>query len=107
MPRIDGGTAIVGVAAAVHLDGYAHLTTRPYRHIWAAGSASWVRYSGRIMPDPNQAADGSTPLRIAALEARESDLLRKLERCVPPVDQHRYELERVRTELASVRNAED
>jgi hypothetical protein len=58
------------------------------------------------MPDPNETDDGPTPLRIAVLESRESDLLRKLEQCVPPVDQHRYELERVRTELASVRNTE-
>jgi hypothetical protein len=58
------------------------------------------------MPDPKETDDGPTPLRIALLKARESDLLRKLEQCIPPVDQHRYELERVRTELASARNTE-
>ena len=58
------------------------------------------------MPDPNATDDGPTALRIAALEVRESGLLRKLERCIPPVDQHRYELERVRTALASERNNE-
>ena len=31
----------------------------------------------------------------------------RLEQCIPPVDQHRQELERVRTELASMRIAED
>jgi hypothetical protein len=51
------------------------------------------------MPDPNETDDGPTPLRSAVLEARESDLLRKLEQCIPPVDQHRYELERVRDGL--------
>ena len=57
------------------------------------------------MPNPNVTDDGPAALRIATLEVRESDLLRKLEQCVPPVDQHRYELERVRTDLASERNA--
>ena len=58
------------------------------------------------MSDPKKTDDGSALRRIAVLEARESDLLRKLEQCIPPVDQHRYELERVRTELASARNTE-
>jgi hypothetical protein len=58
------------------------------------------------MPAKNKTGDGTTPLRITALEVRESELLRKLEQCIPPVDQHRYELERVRTELALVRNTE-
>jgi hypothetical protein len=47
----------------------------------------------------------STPItnRIAALEARQSDLMNKLQHCVPPVDQHRRELERVRSDLSSLR----
>ena len=59
-----------------------------------------------MMSDLNETDDGPTPLRIAALEVRESNLLRQLEQCIPPVDQHRHELERVRTELALVRNTE-
>ena len=41
--------------------------------------------------------------RVHLLERREADLLDKLQRCIPPVDQHRAELERVRTELADAR----
>lgn len=47
--------------------------------------------------------DGPTnvdPLR--ALEERELALVAKLERCLPPVDQHRTELERVRSQLAAM-----
>jgi hypothetical protein len=58
------------------------------------------------MSDFNETDDAPTPVRIAALEVRESNLLRKLEQCIPPVDQHRYELERVRTELESLRTTE-
>jgi hypothetical protein len=58
------------------------------------------------MHDPNDTEDGPSPRRIAALEVRESGLLRKLEQCIPPVDQHRHELERMRTELASIRNTD-
>jgi hypothetical protein len=47
----------------------------------------------------------STPItnRIAALEERQSDLMNKLQHCIPPVDQHRRELERVRSDLSSLR----
>ena len=58
------------------------------------------------MSDLNETDDGPTRLSIAALKVRESNLLRKLERCIPPIDQHRYELERVRTELESFRTIE-
>ncbi|MFC2153509.1 hypothetical protein ACFLQ7_02625 [Actinomycetota bacterium] len=43
---------------------------------------------------------------VRDLERREADLRHKLERCVPPVDQHRRELERVRAEMAEVRAQE-
>lgn len=43
---------------------------------------------------------------VQLLLAKELDLVVKLERCIPPVDKHRRDLERVRTELASVRAAE-
>jgi len=48
-------------------------------------------------------ATTADPLRI--LDARASDLVAKLERCLPPVDQHRTELERVRSQLAAMRRA--
>ena len=44
--------------------------------------------------------------RVADLVALESELVRKLEQCVPPVDLHRRELERVRSEIATVRSEE-
>jgi hypothetical protein len=37
------------------------------------------------------------------LERLERDLRHKLEHCIPPVDQHRHELERVRSELSQAR----
>ena len=37
---------------------------------------------------------------LISLRQTEADLLDKLQRCVPPVDQHRAELERVRTHIA-------
>jgi hypothetical protein len=80
--------------------------TRRSRHNGLGRCTRPVRYSGRIMSDLNETGDRSITHRIAALEIRESNLLRKLEQCVPPVDQHRYELERVRTELESARTAE-
>jgi hypothetical protein len=43
---------------------------------------------------------------VRMLQERELDLVAKLERCIPPVDKHRHDLERVRTELASMRAAE-
>ena len=43
---------------------------------------------------------------VRDLERREAELRHKLERCVPPVDQHRRELERVRAEIAAVRAQE-
>lgn len=42
--------------------------------------------------------------RVANLVVIESDLVRKLEQCVPPVDQHRRELERVRDQIANLRS---
>jgi hypothetical protein len=43
--------------------------------------------------------------RLGALAQREADLVRMLTHCTPPVDQHRRELERVRSELADLRRA--
>ena len=43
-------------------------------------------------------------VRILKLERQESDLVERLERCIPPVDQHRAELERVRSELSQLRD---
>jgi hypothetical protein len=52
-------------------------------------------------------APNSWPIvHVVDLERREADLRHKLERCVPPVDQHRRELERVRAEIATVRARE-
>lgn len=50
-------------------------------------------------------ANEATPItiRIATLEARQSELMNKLQHCVPPVDQHRRELERVRSDLSTLR----
>jgi len=45
----------------------------------------------------------SIKTRSDLLVAVEADLRRKLEQCVPPVDQHRRELERVRSELEALR----
>ncbi len=42
-------------------------------------------------------------VRILALERREADLVSRLEQCMPPVDQHRADLERVRSELNEAR----
>lgn len=44
-------------------------------------------------------------VRVLALQRRESDLLGKLEQCIPPVDQHRADLERVRSELSEARRS--
>lgn len=41
--------------------------------------------------------------RIRTLRILESELIHNLERCIPPVDQHRRELERVRSELSSLK----
>lgn len=40
---------------------------------------------------------------IAPLEKREAQLVAMLERCVPPVDQHRHDLQLVRVRLADLR----
>ena len=45
----------------------------------------------------------STVDRITALERLEADLVERLVRCIPPVDQHRTDLERVRSELVHAR----
>ena len=37
---------------------------------------------------------------VRSLQLIEADLLDKLQRCVPPVDQHRADLERVRSQIA-------
>ena len=50
-------------------------------------------------------ADDAPIARIVVLERREAELVARLEQCIPPVDQHRAELERVRTELSAVRQA--
>jgi hypothetical protein len=44
--------------------------------------------------------------RIRTLRSLESELVHNLERCIPPVDQHRRELERVRSELSSLEASE-
>ncbi|MFO7699037.1 MAG: hypothetical protein R6W79_00325 [Acidimicrobiia bacterium] len=44
--------------------------------------------------------------RIGTLRSLESELLHNLERCIPPVDQHRRELERVRSELSALEATE-
>ncbi|MDA2978913.1 MAG: hypothetical protein O3B42_04005 [Actinomycetota bacterium] len=59
------------------------------------------------MHDRSSAISSSLAVRIAALELQQSDLLMRLEQCIPPVDQHRRDLERVRTELSSLRVSED
>jgi len=41
--------------------------------------------------------------RIEALIAAENRLVHDLQRCVPPVDLHRRDLERVRADLARLR----
>lgn len=43
--------------------------------------------------------------RITELTRAEADLLDKLQRCIPPVDQHRHELMRVRAELDRLRQS--
>jgi hypothetical protein len=43
--------------------------------------------------------------RVELLVSRESELVRKLEQCIPPIDQHRRDLERVRSELQELRRA--
>jgi hypothetical protein len=58
-------------------------------------------------PDVNRPDEnGHNPKQIAMLQARELDLVVKLERCIPPVDKHRHDLERVRTKLALLSAAE-
>ena len=42
--------------------------------------------------------------RVRLLEGMEADLVGRLEQCIPPVDQHRADLERVRWELAEARS---
>ena len=44
--------------------------------------------------------------RVELLTSRESELVRKLEQCIPPVDQHRRDLERVRSELQMLRSSD-
>jgi hypothetical protein len=50
------------------------------------------------------APDNAYVVRIQTLERREADLVSRLEQCIPPVDQHRADLERVRSELAAARD---
>lgn len=50
-------------------------------------------------------SDDASSARIVMLERREAKLVARLEQCIPPVDQHRAELERVRTELGIARDA--
>jgi hypothetical protein len=45
----------------------------------------------------------SEVVRIRTLERLEVDLVARLEQCIPPVDQHRVDLERVRSELTEAR----
>ena len=42
---------------------------------------------------------------LTMLRRTEADLLDKLHRCIPPVDQHRTELERIRSRIADVEAA--
>lgn len=54
---------------------------------------------------PSMPMDSSHPndRRIDDLVAIEARLVHDLERCIPPVDQHRRELERIRADLARLR----
>ena len=56
---------------------------------------------GEVLVDPIRAEVQT--VRILALERREADLVSRLEQCMPPVDQHRADLERVRSELNEAR----
>lgn len=47
--------------------------------------------------------DEATTRRLADLDRREAELLDRLQRCIPPVDQHRHELQRIRTERDELR----
>jgi hypothetical protein len=55
--------------------------------------------------DGKRAPDDRTAERMDLLTQREAELVRMLAHCTPPVDQHRRELERVRSELAELRRA--
>ncbi len=44
--------------------------------------------------------------RITELTRAEAELVDKLQRCTPPVDQHRHELMRVRAELDRLRSGD-
>lgn len=53
-------------------------------------------------PDPCRATDLTLVDPLHIHEDREIDLVAELERCLPPMDQHHTELERVRIQLAKV-----
>lgn len=78
---------------------------RQANRVATAPSRVSMRLSCRPMDDQQTTPD-SWPVHFRDLERREADLRHMLERCVPPVDQHRRELERVRAEMAAVRAQE-
>ncbi len=59
---------------------------------------------GTAVPSRGRAGS-STSARIEELERTEAELMDKLIHCVPPVDLHRRELERVRSELQALRDS--
>ncbi|HSJ71827.1 MAG TPA: hypothetical protein VLA29_09315 [Acidimicrobiia bacterium] len=58
------------------------------------------------MDEPHDTAQPPVISRIRTLRTVESELVHNLERCIPPVDQHRRELERVRSELSTLESTE-
>ncbi|MEA1901896.1 MAG: hypothetical protein U9N56_00040 [Actinomycetota bacterium] len=58
-----------------------------------------------LMSDIQSEQDHAVLTSIERLQVQESDLVHKLERCVPPVDQHRQDLNIVRSQLEELRGS--